>query len=75
MWQRDFGTVIDPTCNDAHVLCQDEGDGTAAGRWGPSLPGGVTTRAELPRGNLTKVRRGDQAVRRADGQHPPRAQR
>jgi len=26
----DFLTVIDPTCNDAHVLCQDGVDGTAA---------------------------------------------
>jgi hypothetical protein len=83
-----FLTVIDPTCNGAHVLCQDWGDGTAAvaflpikavqasgAWWGPSLPGGVPTLAETPRGNLTRVRRGDPAVRRADGQHPPRAQR
>ena len=28
--RQNFSTVIDPTCNPAHVLCQDEGDGTAA---------------------------------------------
>jgi hypothetical protein len=88
MWQENFGTVIDLTCNGAHVLCQDGGDGTAAvaflpigempaagRRWGPSLPGGVPTRADRPRGSLTQVRRGDPAVRRADGQPLPRAQR
>jgi hypothetical protein len=66
MWRENFADVIDPTCKRAHVLCQDGNDVTAAvfpptsgARWGPSLPGGVDDRAESPRGNLTKVRRGD----------------
>ena len=83
MYRGNFLTVIDPTCNGAHVLCQDGGDGTAAvafaessgAWWGPSLPGGVEARAEPPRGNLTRARRGTPAVRRADGQPPPWAQR
>lgn len=75
MCRENFPTVIHPTCNPPHVLCQDGCDGTAAvvfaisgaRRWGPSLPGGVSARAELPRGNLTQARRGATAVRRADG--------
>jgi hypothetical protein len=84
MLPLNFLTVIEPICNDTHVLCQDWGRRHRRRRpapnhsgawWGPSLPGGVPTPAEKPRGNLTRVRRGDQTVRRADGQHPPRAQR
>ena len=40
-----------------------------------SLPGGVLDFADQSRGNPTRARRGTPAVSRADGQHPPWAQR